>query len=370
MNARVLAAVIAAATLLAACGEERSSSSSSSAPVQLQPPVPVNAAGISPTAAGDAGDAGRLSAEAGTDVATMPAFAGFTYEIGDDLPALPQNSTGYQFPPGADVHEATVAALATALGVDAAPVRVDDPAMGVLWRAGPEDGSAPSLTVSGDPQLSWYYSGVWADQQVVCSAPALTIVAAPPDLTTTTTSLVGGDAAVGGGTDPCAPEPPAGVPTEAEAEAAANELLAALGEDPGAFELDTYADEWSASVTAWPSLDGVRSPLTWGFGFGGEGTLQWANGSFADPVPAGPYPLVDLDTGVARLAEQGGAGIEPAVDAGLQPEVATLVDVRADLWWASDADGSVWLVPAYTFIDTAGRPHTVPAVTDDFLVVG
>ena len=66
----------------------------------------------------------------------MPAFAGFTYELADDLPALPQNSTGYQYPPGADVDEATVAALAEALGVDA-PERVDDATIGLLWRGGP-----------------------------------------------------------------------------------------------------------------------------------------------------------------------------------------------------------------------------------------
>ena len=51
-----------------------------------------------------------------------------------------------------------------------------------------------------------------------------------------------------------------------------------------------------------------------------------------------------------------------------EPEVATLVDVRPDFWWAWDPDGSVWLLPAYTFIDTQDRPHTVPAITDEYLV--
>ncbi len=50
-------------------------------------------------------------------------------------------------------------------------------------------------------------------------------------------------------------------------------------------------------------------------------------------------------------------------------EVATLVDVRADLWWAWDDDGSVWLLPAYTFTDTEGRVFTVAAVTDEFLII-
>jgi hypothetical protein len=202
------------------------------------------------------------------------------------------------------------------------------------------------------------------------------------------------------------------VPTAAEAEATANELLTSLGEEPDAYELETYADEWSASVVAWPSLDGVRSPMSWGFGFGGDGVLQWANGSLAEPTPAGPYPLVDLDTAVARLTEQnapfagrdlplvdvaepapdqaaasGSAGgtassvlsdpaiaVDPPVPGSdptvtVEPTVAILADVRPDLWWTWDADGSVWLLPAYTFTDTEGRQHTVPAVNDEFLLI-
>ena len=61
---------------------------------------------------------------------------------------------------------------------------------------------------------------------------------------------------------------------------------------------------------------------------------------------------------------------EELIDAGnVCRHVATLVDVRADFWWAWDADGSVWLLPAYTFTDTEERTHTVPAVTDEYLVV-
>ena len=49
--------------------------------------------------------------------------------------------------------------------------------------------------------------------------------------------------------------------------------------------------------------------------------------------------------------------------------MATLVDVKADLWWVWDVDGSVWLLPAYTFTDTNGNVFTVPAVTDEFMIV-
>ncbi len=425
-RSRAVVAALVAAALFAACGsDDPASSPPTSGAGAMRPPVAVEALG------GDGGSAGAAAGEearqmstdaaATADMSTMPAFGGFTFEVGEGLSELPANATGYEFPPGAEADESTVAALAEALGIGAPPEQVDDETTGLLWRAGPDDGTAPSLGVSRDPQLSWYYSGAWADQQgAVCREvePAESLLDEPadPSLATTSTSLIGGDAVagdVGAGTDPCAaPEPPAGVPTAAEAEARANDLLTSLGEEPGAYELETYADEWSASVVAWPSLDGVRSPMSWGFGFGGEGVLQWANGSLADPVPAGPYPLVDLDTAVARLTAQNaplaardlplvdvaepapdqatgsagsagaaassvvpepGVAIDPPVPGtdpavSVEPTVAILVDVRPDLWWTWDADGSVWLLPAYTFTDTEGRQHTVPAVTDEFLV--
>jgi hypothetical protein len=220
------------------------------------------------------------------------------------------------------------------------------------------------------------------------------------------------------------------VPTADEAEALAGDVLDAIGLDPSTFEFETYADEWAASVTAWSRLDGVRSPITWGFGFGEDAELQWMNGTLATPVATGPYPLIGLDEAMDRLEEQNGwfgrggvlmgdvaVGADPASSDAAEPpvelpvplpveatvpaestppqgetappdtgptvdtipvetipveaptDVATLVDVRADLWWAWDDDGSVWLLPAYTFTDTEGRVFTVPAVTDEFLVI-
>ena len=101
-------------------------------------------------------------------------------------------------------------------------------------------------------------------------------------------------------------EPPANVPTADEAEALAGDVLEAIGLDPADFEFETYADEWAASVTAWSQLDGVRSPIAWGFGFGENAELQWMNGTLATPVATGPYPLIGLDEALGRLEEQNG----------------------------------------------------------------
>jgi hypothetical protein len=439
-----LAAAVAAAVLLAACGSDDPAAAPPTT-TGMRPPVVIDAVGGtgpgSPTAGAD-----RMSADsASAEMSILPYWAGFTFEVGDGMPPLPTDAIGYQYAAGADVDEATVAALAAVLGAEGAPVRVDDPAIGVLWRVGPDDGSAPSLTVNRDAQASWYFSPAWADdvrmqpcETLVDPASGTTPVgsAAPSD-----PGMVGGDAAVDPAVDPSAdpsavcpvpdPEPPAGVPTADEAEARARELLDALGRDPASFTFETYADEWSAFSTAWETFAGVRTTVGWGFGFGADGALQGANGALATPVAAGPYPLVDLDAAIARLEEQqavwggmvrdealivddaattraaesaaadtpvsatadsastdapssgsGSSGVattdtgtprpvdvpvDPSVPT--EPELAVLVDVRADFWWTWDADGSVWLLPAYTFTDTEGRTHTVPAVTDEYLII-
>jgi hypothetical protein len=435
---KVMAAGAALSLLLVACGDDPDPAT---APA-MQPPVPVRV--VAGSGGGNDGDETRLAAAESTaaDSSFMPYFGGFTFEVGEDLPALPTNDVGYQFVPDAGVDAATVEALAAALGVGGDAVEgggadVD----GTLWRVGPDDGSAPSLTVSDDAQLSWYYSSAWVGAEGRATASCEAAV----DEDGNVTSEICDE-----------PEPPAGVPDAAAAETRVTDLLTAMGEDPEAYTFETYADEWFASVNAWTELGGIRSPMAWGFGFGGEGVLQYANGLLADPVATGPYPLVDLDGALTRLAEQSqwvgdvarldadiatssdssegsseGAGVTgsagsggvdaaqppssaveaPTTDPGVapsteppspetvpgdtvasgstpiesvpvetvpvetvpvevpEPEVAVLVDVRADFWWSWDEDGSIWLLPAYTFTDTEGRTHTVAAVTDEYLIL-
>jgi hypothetical protein len=424
----------AAAIALTSCGQ----ASDEGAGSLLQPPQPVTVV----DAPGGAAE-GRLASDAA--ISAMPAFVGFTFEAGPDLPALPANSTGYQYPPGATVDAARVAEVASALGVEGDPVPgggadVD----GLSWRVGPDDGSAPTITIGADPQLNLNYSQAWSDSVGVGCAVAVEggpasggaatdVVTETPAPDSSPTDVTTTDPASGPATPVEPPqrcveqEPPANVPSADEAEALAGGVLEAVGLDPAEFEFETYADEWAASVTAWSRLDGVRSPIAWGFGFGENAELQWMNGTLATPVATGPYPLIGLDEALERLDEQNGwmgrggvlmddvaVGVDPASSGAVElpvevtvpaesapqegettppdslpvveplpvetvpvdsvpvevpTEVATLVDVRADLWWAWDDDGSVWLLPAYTFTDTEGRVFTVAAVTDEFLII-
>lgn len=383
---RISAAALASTLIfsLAACGDDSGG---------LAAPVPIRVSQVAAEGALAAGVPGSdvtgsdamRSDGMGIDKA-MWWFGGFEYQIGEGLGALPADSTGYRFGPAdaaASVSENDVRGLATALGITDAPVNNPNPEFyDQVWTVGPMDGSAPALTVVNDAQVTWYFSGAWAMEG-------------------------GGDSGVsssegseGSGTasveprDPDAPDeirdwepptPPEGILTADEARAEATRILTAMGKDLNDFELEVWADEWYASVTAWPQLGGRRSPMTWNFGFGEMGALQWAGGYFASAVATGPFPLIGIDEALLRLEDQY-TGWGPAIgmpapeldrttssDDEQMPEpekeIAVLVKVEADLWWATDVDGAVWLLPAYRFTDTEGREHTVAAVTDEFLMI-
>lgn len=350
-----------------------------------------------------ANDAAALSAEepaseqsavgkVGEDMASsyMPAWdvvVGF--EAAADLPALPVADTGYVYRDGTTVPEDVAVALASAFGLEPTPQERPAEYM-VEWAFGPEDGSAPSLTIDSYPQHYWWYSSAWSDMDRAMEAPACT-------------ESVDADGNVTIDCPEWEPEPPVGVPAAAEAEARAREIISAAGFDPSTLTFTVSADDWYASVDARRDLvEGVEytGSESWNFGFGAEGVLEYAGGTFAAPEAVGPYPLVDLDTAIARLEGTYVSGVslggdmavgmpEPAiaveepmlvddstpadtvpVDAMPEPTeiTVTLVDVVADLWWVNDVDGNIWLIPAYRFVGDDGGWYTVPAVTDEYMV--
>ena len=390
-------------------------------------------AGGSATAAAESATADRQMA---TDMIAPYQIVNFV--AGDSLPALPTNDTGWVFQSGTEVTAEQVTQLATALGVSGEPQRHAENLF-VYWTVGPNDGTAPTLSVNEDAQLSWNYSGAWANQETAAVAscayaePA-TAVAPDTPVEDSTVAISTTEPKPVETVPPCTVEtlpPPVGVPTAAEAEASTRELMTALGVDPADFTFEPYADQWSASVTATEQLDGQFSGRTFSTSYGAEGALTYAGGLLAEPSPVGPYPLIDLDTALARLNDPngfymggyGGGGIaldtavarevaaagaevavadvpaappvtEPASGGGtdgstgdtgaaIAPPISepvpvsipapqeitvTLVDVQPDVWWVWDVDNNVWLLPAYRFIGDDGGWYTVPAVTDEFLV--
>ena len=382
---------------------------------QLSPPEVIKVGGVdggnraateeaameAPLAAADSAESLGAPAGMADDMAIMPGYWTVVtdFTVGESLGALPTNSTGYVYRTSTSVSEAVAVRLAETFGVDPTP-QSRPPEYQTEWAFGPEDGTAPQLTIDAYSQHYWWYSPAWATTET-----------AGRDYPCTESIDENGEVTV----DCPEPEPPVNVPTAAEAEQMAREYIRSAGFDPDALTYTVSADEWYASVYAIRSLltDVEVSAENWSFGFGAEGRVDWAGGSFTAPEAVGPYPLIDLDTAIERLkgwylqgAPMGAVDTamtgEEAASSDMTVAVApmpaddsatedvmvdeswvdpmqeeqtgpteitvSLVDVVADLWWATDVDGNTWLVPAYRFIGDDGGWYTVPAVTDEYLI--
>jgi hypothetical protein len=443
-SSRALAAIAAVALLAAACGDDGGDEAAGSEPQVIR------------VQGSDAGAAELDSAATESRVASDSMLAAaIEYTLADGLPALDDPAASWYYPADTPVGVDAVRALAAALDLagDPEPVSAD---LGGGWSVGPSDGSGPSLTVSGDPMGSWWFSPSFVTTTCAVAEPAPaqttdTAVAGevPPAESSVDDDPVGDDPvdddpvddsavaadpaapetgvaeqgpASGGGVDPvdatqaaCDPGPPAGVPDSDAARALAEDAFARWGMDLARYELEVYADEWSASVTAVLVLDGVRTPVTASVAFGGDAAVVWAGGTLAEPVRGPDYPRIGTAAGFERLqaeaerwqtlaatggpevlvdeatgAETAGAAtgapdvascappVDPAVDPAVadapvcapidvEPLVVHLTGVRAELQMLWDVDGTVWLVPAYGFTSDDGGVHVVAAIADEWI---
>jgi hypothetical protein len=325
-----------------------------------------------------------------------------------DLPALDSNAPSYTLTAG-DASTDSLNALKAAFGVTKDFV-AQDATQGGGYLAGNYDGTTATLYVGSDAMRYWSYSPAW-DQSSISSRPCIMEDAvATSDIPTT-------DVAKEICAEPVAPE---NVPTKAEAEALFAKTISALGVKSNNLILDSYADEWSASVTGYLKIDGVRSPLSWSIGYGADAAITWASGVFADVQDGASYPRIGTAAAIERLNSQqagnwggpmvrGGVAYDTAVasdiaatpvpepassdvEAAVTTEPATsdaaptldapapevqevlIIGVEEELVTLYGADGSIYLVPGYTFIAAedeygyAGR-YTVSALPDEYMQV-
>jgi hypothetical protein len=404
IRSRRLAFAAAAVIIgLSACGDPNAQSPDTTGAAGDLPKISISSTGGS-RAAGDSEVAAMPQ-----DGKMMPIFdMEFVYD--GEYPQLADAATAWNFPAGATADQAAIQRIAELFGVQG-EVRELSADMGGGWMVGPEDYSGPTITVSTDGMLSWWYSAPMAWEGSAACDDAISVrEPSSPETTAPAGTEPAVDPAVDVAPEPiCEPAPPEGVPSEDDAKAKASELLSSLGVPVDQVEFEVYADEWSASVTAFSVLDGIRTGATYSVGFGEQGALTWASGYLAEPQRVGDYPLVGCEAGVARLNEENSSwmypmaragtygGIEPAsadqvvssevlpaetlpvdiapiepggeepVEVPSEPLVVTLTECRLDRTMVWAADNTTWLLPAYTFSSTDGGTYTVIAIDDSFV---
>ncbi len=391
LSRRFMFAAAALVLGVSACGDP--STQSSAGPVKIE----LSAAPGAPSASGSA-DRSMM----------LPGLV--TYVYSGEFPELAASGPSWFFAPGVSPNLDRLQAMARVMGVDGAPAEMPgDPASG--WMVGSVDGTASSLWVGADATQSWWYNpdpSVWQGSGMACETVS----------SDGTTDLVL--------PDPCPePTPPQGVLSKDEALDKAMSLATDLGYDAGSYSWEAFADDWSANVNGVLLLDGVRSNITLSVGFGENGVVTWASGSMATPQRGGDYPLVGPQGGLDRMNEQGGmwfgTGVDPAIlssrsytttadnsvgtatsseavvpvppeaptsvvplpavepplECGAavdclpqEPITVTFTSVRVDTTTVWATDGTVWVLPAYTFGSDDGGSFTVLGVDDSFVDIG
>jgi hypothetical protein len=332
-----------------------------------------------------------------------------------DLPALDSDAPSYTLAAG-DVSTDSLNALTTAFGLTEDFV-AQDASQGGGYLSGNYDGTTPTMYVGSDAMRYWSYSPAW-DQSSISSRPCIMEDAVATTDSLSTDDVPTTDVASEICAEPVAPE---NVPTKAEAEELFATTVRALGANVDDLVIDSYADEWGANVNGYLKIDGVRSSLTWSIGYGANGEISWASGVLADVQDGASYPRIGTVAALERLNNQqsdmwgdpmvrGGfaddatAAIESAtsdVEAAVTTEPATsdvptsdmvpetypvtdapapevqevsIVGVEEELVTLYGADGSIYLVPGYTFIAAedeygyVGR-YTVSALPDEYMQV-
>lgn len=340
------------------------------------PPITLQGAGSGAAPEQAASDAmGAAAPDAMAKMSAGPGASGLVYPGGwgrntfhaTGLGTATGTAAGYGFDARSASNAETVGALAGAFGLTGTPELKDG-----AWVVGPQDGTAPMLSVSLDATLGFWYSD-----------PRIN----PWDC--------------GDGTGPCVPT--GALPSEQAAIDALRAVVVAAGKDPAAFEFtaDTWEGAASTPAQAWPVVDGQRLDQSWTLELTADGVLS-ASGALAGLVPLGDYPVVSEQEAFERLSDpRFGAQVsampyamrEEAVTAEADDSVATdaptwvppteppatpadgtavswpvndveIVSARLGLSSQWQPDGSVLVVPAYEFTDADGGTWSVIAVAD------
>ena len=323
------------------------------------------------------------------------------FTVSGDLPSLDSAAPSYVISE-TDVTKRELNSLRDVFSIKDAFV-AQDADMGNGYIAGDYNtGETPVMYVSADAMHYWSYQAPWSNMPSLgCAMP----------------SVEPGDSV--SGVEPCAaPAPPENVPSGEEAESMFKQMLKDLGLKYKDFIIEIYADEWSASATGYLKIDGVRSPLMWSASYGADSKLAFASGVLAKITPGADYPRIGTAQGIERLNDQqygwggsmvrGGVAyndmavassdapsdstasetnvgepvsteptiLEGTVDSTIEDQEIPITEieivaVEEELVSLYGADGSIYLVPGYSFLAAKEAGYTprylVSALPDEFI---
>lgn len=223
-------------------------------------------------------------------------------------------------------------------------------------------------TSSGDPYLSWYYSGSVSSE--ASSPPSVGMSDSDADTTAPDRSVV-------------SPSVLENVPTKKEAQSMIQKMLAKMdvGVDDAHIELN--GDGYGVWVTAWETFDGMRSPMSWSIGLGANGAVTYAQGNFLEFTKGANYPVVSTTEAVKRLGDSrysgwfgfGAVSSKEVLARDMTPipaqedvvQTIRLTKVSASLTPVIASDTTLWLLPSYEYLTSEGYTVSALALDDKYI---
>jgi hypothetical protein len=226
------------------------------------------------------------SSVASADKMMMPYLA-YEYVAGDNLSTSTGRGNVYRLDL-AGTPESVLLNAASYFGVSGEPQKSEwFDAAWPSYVVGPEDYSAPSVTVSWSGTGSWWYSNPAAYPEQKCLH----------------------EQRVGKGADSyieCTEYEPAitGLnPDESETRRLAGEFFTAMGVPFAATDMTVMVDEWSSFASVALTVAGQPTAIEWSISWSGNGELSWAQGNSVSIVDAGEFDTVSDAAAVERLAD-------------------------------------------------------------------
>jgi len=236
-------------------------------------------------AAGTASGASEASALA--DDARIALWIDYTYVAGAGLGTEGGSGGVYQLQ-RVGSPEQILADVADRFGVDGAAGQTTyfDPAW-PSYVIGPEDGSAPSITVTWSGTGNWWYNNPAAYPEPVCELVSYETEIGTEQFEECVQPQISAADSL--------------APSDAEARAQAADLFGSLGLDVEPADVRVMADAWQTTATASLTVDGVATAIDYSVAWSPLGEIAWAYGHSIEVVDRGDFGTVSATTAVDRL---------------------------------------------------------------------